>query len=48
MIFTSSLRSQIDIWVTQGWLYEKPKPTQVKELMLDNGLRHYQGRWIKA
>jgi hypothetical protein len=48
MIFTSQLRSQIDIWVTQGWLYEKPKPTHVKELMLDNGLRHYQGRWIKT
>jgi hypothetical protein len=48
MIFTSQLRSQIDIWVTQGWLYEKPKPAHVKELMLDQGLRHYQGRWIKA
>jgi hypothetical protein len=47
-IHTAQLRCQIDTWVTQGWLYEKPNPKEVKELMLDLGMRHYQGKWIKG
>jgi hypothetical protein len=47
-IYTSQLRSQIQLWVDQGWLYEKPKPTAVKEMMLDAGLRHDQGKWIRG
>lgn len=47
-IYTAQLRTQVDAWVTQGWLYEKPSSKAVAELMLDLGLRHYQGKWIKG
>lgn len=47
-IYTPQLRSQIDAWVDQGWLYEKPKSSQVKELMLDHGMRHHKGGWIRG
>jgi hypothetical protein len=47
-IYTAQLRSQIQVWVDQGWLYERPKPTAVKEMMLDAGLRHDQGKWIRG
>jgi hypothetical protein len=47
-IYTAQLRSQIQAWVDQGWLYEKPKPTAIKEMMLDAGLRHDQGKWIRG
>ena len=47
-IYTASLRSQIDIWVQQGWLYEKPRPSSIRELMLDLGMRHQKGKWIKG
>lgn len=47
-IYTAQLRSQIEIWVTQGWLYEKPRPKDIKELMLDLGMRHQQGKWVKG
>ena len=47
-IYTPQLRGQINIWVAEGWLYEKPKSTQVKEAMLDLGMRLQQGRWVKG
>ena len=47
-IYTPQLRSQVDIWVQQGWLYEKPRPKDIKELMLDLGMRHQQGKWVKG
>jgi hypothetical protein len=47
-IHTAQLRVQVDTWVSWGWLYEKPSSKAVKELMLDLGLRHYQGRWVKG
>jgi hypothetical protein len=47
-IYTAQLRTQIQVWVDQGWLYEKPKPTAIKEMMLDAGLRHDQGRWVRG
>jgi energy-coupling factor transporter ATP-binding protein EcfA2 len=46
-IYTPQLRGQIEIWVTQGWLYEKPRPKEVKEAMFDLGMRLQRGRWIK-
>ena len=47
-IYTAKLRHQINAWVEQGFLYEKPNPKSVKELMLDLGMRHQQGKWIKG
>ena len=47
-IYTSDLRSQIDIWTQQGWLLEKPKTSAIKASMLDLGMRHRQGKWIKG
>ena len=47
-IYTAELRNQIDVWVQQGWLYEKPKTSSIKELMLDLGMRHQKGKWIKG
>jgi hypothetical protein len=46
-IYTPQLRGQIEIWVAQGWLYEKPRPKEVKETMFDLGMRLQQGKWIK-
>ena len=46
-IHTHELRNRVDNWVTQGWLFEKPKSAQVKEMMLDLGLRLQQGIWRK-
>lgn len=46
-IYTPQLKSQIDIWVAQGWLYEKPRPKEIKETMFDLGMRLQQGKWIK-
>jgi hypothetical protein len=47
-IYTAQLRTQIQVWVDQGWLYEKPKSAAIKEMMLDAGLRHDQGRWVRG
>ena len=46
-IHTHELRNRVDNWVTQGWLFEKPKSAQVKEMMLDLGMRLQQGIWSK-
>lgn len=46
-IHTHELRNRVDNWVTQGWLFEKPKSAQVKEMMLDLGMRLQQGIWKK-
>ncbi len=46
-IHTHELRNRVDNWVTQGWLFEKPKSAQIKEMMLDLGLRLQQGIWRK-
>lgn len=47
-IYTSQLRYQINIWYEKGWIMEKPKPNQIKELMLDLGLRLHRGKWVKG
>jgi hypothetical protein len=47
-IYTPQIRGQIDIWVTQGWLMEKPKVKEVKEALLDLGMRLQQGKWVKG
>ncbi len=46
-IHTHELRNRVDDWVVQGWLFEKPKSAQVKEMMLDLGMRLQQGIWRK-
>ena len=45
---SGQLRSQVDVWVSNGWLYEKPRGKEVKELMLDLGMRLQQGIWRKG
>lgn len=45
---TVALRPQLENWVAMGWLFEKPKSSQVKELMLDLGMRLRQGYWKKG
>ncbi|MGL5940805.1 MAG: hypothetical protein ACRC2S_10505 [Waterburya sp.] len=47
-IYTPQIRGQVEIWVAQGWLMEKPRPKEIRELMLDLGMRLQQGRWIKG
>lgn len=45
---TAQLRTQVNAWVESGWLYEKPRSREVKELMLDRGMRLQQGIWRKG
>ena len=47
-IYTRQLRMQIDNWVNQGWLYEKPSGKEIKGSLLDLGMRLHQGKWIKG
>ena len=47
-LYVSQIRGQIEMWVAQGWLFEKPKLRDVKEMMLDLGMRQQQGRWVKG
>ena len=44
----TQLRVQVATWVDSGWLYEKPRAKEVKELMLDHGMRLQQGIWRKG
>ncbi|MEL7405974.1 MAG: hypothetical protein AAFN00_03285, partial [Cyanobacteria bacterium J06558_2] len=45
---TSFLRTQVDNWVNSGYLFEKPRGKEVKELMLDQGMRMKKGQWVKG
>ena len=47
-IYTAQIRSQVNTWVQQGWLYEPPRSPRVKEAMLDLGFRLQQGKWSKG
>lgn len=47
-IHANQLRAQVSTWVDNGWLYEKPRSREVKELMLDLGMRLQQGIWRKG
>jgi hypothetical protein len=47
MLPTVYIRSQVDIWVHQGWLYERPKGSTISDALLDLGLRLQQGKWHK-
>ncbi|MGK7937221.1 MAG: hypothetical protein AB4206_15760 [Xenococcaceae cyanobacterium] len=46
-ISSPELLSQIQVWLKQGWLLEKPKPKEIKETMADLGLVLQQGYWVK-
>ncbi len=41
------LSQQIETWLYQGWILEKPKPKHLKLLLADLGLVLHQGYWIK-
>ena len=41
------LMRQIETWLYQGWILEKPKPKHLRVLMADLGLVLHQGYWIK-
>ena len=45
---TNQIRNQIDIWVYEGWLFEKPNFKQVQDIMLDLGMRLQKGIWRKG
>ena len=47
-INTPCLRRQVTHWFDAGWLYEKPRLKEVKELMLDNGMRLQKGIWKRG
>lgn len=47
-IHTVQLRTEIDLWVAQGWLYEKPRPKEIKTIMLELGMRLQKGTWTKG
>jgi energy-coupling factor transporter ATP-binding protein EcfA2 len=47
-LYVSQIRGQIEMWVAQGWLFERPKSSEVKALLLDLGMRQQQGKWIKG
>ena len=46
-LHTSQVRTQVNYWVEQGWLFEKPRPREVKEAMYDLGMRLQKGIWRK-
>ena len=46
-ISCNDLYSQIQVWLRQGWILEKPKTKEIKNAMADLGLVLYQGYWIK-
>ena len=48
MISSVRLRSQVDMWVAQAWLYERPKAKSINEIMLDLGMRLQKGIWRKG
>ena len=48
MISSTQLRHQIDLWFSQGWLYDKPASKAVKELMFDLGMRLQKGVWKRG
>ncbi len=41
------LFTQINMWFEEGWLLEKPKRTQVRDLLADKGLILHEGHWVK-
>jgi hypothetical protein len=47
-VYTPQIRGQVDMWVAKGWLMEKPRPKEIKDSMLDLGMRLQQGKWIKG
>ncbi len=47
-LYVAQIRGQIEIWVAQGWLFERPKSSEVKAALLDLGMRQQQGKWIKG
>ena len=47
-LYTAQIRSQVDMWVQQGWLFEAPKSKDVKECLFDLGLRLQKGKWSKG
>lgn len=47
-IHSQMLRSQINNWVTTGWLFEAPRASEIKSLMYDLGMRLQQGTWRKG
>jgi len=47
-LHVSQIRGQIEMWVAQGWLFEKPRLNEIKALLLDLGMRQQQGKWVKG
>ncbi len=47
-IYTAQIRSQVDVWVQQGWLFEAPRSRDIKECLLDIGMRLQKGKWTKG
>ncbi len=46
-ISTVDLRRQVQFWLDQGWILEKPKPKQMQALLAELGLVLQQGYWVK-
>jgi energy-coupling factor transporter ATP-binding protein EcfA2 len=47
VIHTAQLRSQVEMWVTQGWLYERPGQKAIASGMFELGFKHHKGKWVK-
>jgi energy-coupling factor transporter ATP-binding protein EcfA2 len=47
-LYVAQIRGQIEIWVAQGWLFERPRSSEVKAALLDLGMRQQQGKWVKG
>lgn len=47
-LHSSQIRNQIELWLAQGWLLERPKVSEVKSAMFDLGMRLQKGMWVKG
>ena len=45
-IATIDLRRQVQFWLEQGWILEKPRPKQMQALLAELGLVLRQGYWV--
>ncbi len=46
-INAEELRRQIEVWLHQNWILEKPKTNHLKALMAELGMVLDRGYWIK-
>lgn len=46
-INSRELYAQLNQWLLMGWILEKPRPKQLKDILADYGLALQQGYWVE-